>query len=233
MKRTALLGAAILLGASLVPTFAGDKEDVAAAARKLADSGYSWKITTEFAGGNQFGGGATHGKIAKDGTAVVKTTRGENTTTTVFKGDKAAMETQDGWQSREEIENSSDNRARFMARMLTGFEPPAAQVTELLKHVTDMTSADGMITAKLTEEGAKNLMRFGGRGGQGPEISGAGGTIKFWVKDGALAKYEYSLKGTMSWNGNDRDMDRTTTVEVTDVGSTEVEVPEGAKSKLS
>jgi hypothetical protein len=37
----------------------------------------------------------------------------------------------------------------------------------------------------------------------------------------------------MDFNGNEIDLDRTTTVEVKDVGTTKVEVPEAAKKKLS
>jgi len=41
------------------------------------------------------------------------------------------------------------------------------------------------------------------------------------------------VQGKVSFNGNDRDVDRTTTVEIKDVGTTKVELPEGAKNKLS
>src|SRR5439155_13884138 len=87
----------------------------------------------------------------------------------------------------------------------------------------------------LTEDGAKSLLTFGGRGGGGnaPEISGAKGAVKFWVKDGVLSKYEFKVQGKVSFNGNDRDIDRTTTVEIKDVGTTKVNVPEEAKKKLS
>jgi hypothetical protein len=37
----------------------------------------------------------------------------------------------------------------------------------------------------------------------------------------------------MSFNGNDREIDRTTTVEIKDVGTTKLTVPEEAKKKLS
>jgi len=37
----------------------------------------------------------------------------------------------------------------------------------------------------------------------------------------------------MNFNGNDVDIDRTTTVEIKEVGSTKVDVPEEAKKKLS
>ena len=37
----------------------------------------------------------------------------------------------------------------------------------------------------------------------------------------------------VSFNGNDRDVDRTTTIEIKDIGSTKVEVLDDAKKKLS
>ena len=48
-----------------------------------------------------------------------------------------------------------------------------------------------------------------------------------------LAKYEFKVSGKVTFNGNDRDVERTTTVEIKDIGSTRVDVPEAAKKKLS
>ncbi len=48
--------------------------------------------------------------------------------------------------------------------------------------------------------------------------------MKFWIKDGILVKYQYHVSGTVSFNGNDRDVDRTTTVEIKDVNSTKIDV---------
>ena len=70
-------------------------------------------------------------------------------------------------------------------------------------------------------------------GAEAPEIKNAKGTAKFWVKDCVLSKYEYKVTGSMNFNGNDVDMDRTTTTEIKDVGTTKVVVPEAAKKKLS
>ncbi|MBC8002999.1 MAG: hypothetical protein H7X97_10475 [Opitutaceae bacterium] len=85
---------------------------------------------------------------------------------------------------------------------------------------------------------ALRLFPFGGRrGGAGggeapPPPENAKGSVKFWVKDGSLAKYEYNVQGTMSFGGNSIEINRTTTVEIKDVGTTKVEVPEEAKKKL-
>ena len=56
--------------------------------------------------------------------------------------------------------------------------------------------------------------------------------MKFWVKDGVLSKYEVKVQGKVSFNGNDRDVDRTTTVQIKDVGTTKIQVSDAAKKKL-
>jgi hypothetical protein len=64
-------------------------------------------------------------------------------------------------------------------------------------------------------------------------VANAKGSVKFWVKDGVISKYEFKVSGTVTMGGNDRDVDRTTTVEIKDVGTTKLALPDEAKSKLS
>jgi hypothetical protein len=73
----------------------------------------------------------------------------------------------------------------------------------------------------------------GRRGGQAPPVSNAKGSVKFWIKDGVLTKYVLKVSGTITRNGDDVDVDRTTTVEIKDVGTTKLAVPDEAKSKMS
>jgi hypothetical protein len=61
----------------------------------------------------------------------------------------------------------------------------------------------------------------------------AKGSVKFWIKDGALTKYQTKVSGKVEFNGESRDMERTTTIEIKDVGKTKIEVPDDAKKKLS
>jgi len=56
--------------------------------------------------------------------------------------------------------------------------------------------------------------------------------VKFWVKGGQLTKYQFHVQGNVSFNGNDRDVDRTTTVEIKDVGTTKIQVSDDARKKL-
>jgi len=242
MKRQLVIGVVTLLAGSL---FAADaKDDVKNAAKKLAGAGgYAWKSTVEMAGGGGGGGGMragpTEGKIGKDGMAMLTMTRGENTTEAVVMGTKGAIKTDEGWQSLAEAAEGGGGggqpgRGGFMARRLQTFKAPAAEAEDLAGKTKDLKKADDAYAGELTEEAVKALMTFGpGRGGgAGPEVSNAKGSAKFWIKDGVLSKYEYRVQGTVSFGGNDRDIDRTTKVEIKDVGTVKVEVPEDAKKKL-
>jgi hypothetical protein len=221
------------------------KEDVAAAAKKLTDSGYSWRSTTAMGGDNanaRFRPGPTDGKMAKDGTIHLSMARGDNTIDAFKQGDKGAIKTQDGWESLAEASQAAgqggggqgQNRGRFMGRMLQNYKAPAAEAAELAGKVKSLKKDGDVIVGELTEEGVKSMMMFGRRpGGNAPEPANPKGSVKFWIKDGALTKFEYNVKATMSFNNQDREIDRTTTVEIKDVGTTKVEVPEEAKKKMS
>lgn len=232
MTTRTLFTTVALMSSSLMLASAAPQEKVTAAAKKLAEAGsYSWKMTYE--GGN-FNPGPTMGKTA-NGNSIVTRTRRDNTYQTVYQGEKAAMETEEGWMSIADLEADTENRRnRFWARMLENFETPAQQAQALLKDTQDLKEADGVITGKLTEAGVKRLMSFRrGRDAEGPDVTDPAGSVKFWIKDGVLTKYEYHVQGGMSFNGNDVDVDRTATVELSDIGTTKVEIPEAAKKKLS
>ena len=212
------------------------KDEITAAAKQLANKdNYSWKQTTENAGGGGFGAGVSEGKTQKDGlTWVSMPGRDNNTIEAVKSGEKGAVKTQDGWQSIAEL--AADQNAgpgRFLAMRFRNFKAPAAQIEDLASKTKELKKEGDAFASDLTEEGAKSLLTFGGRGGgNGPEVSGAKGSVKVWLKDGTLAKYELKVKGSVSFNGNDREVDRTTTVEIKEIGSTKIEVPAEAKKKL-
>lgn len=228
--RNVLFGA-ILATISTSLLAADAKEEVTKAAKALGEkNNYSWKTTVVVPEGTQFRPGPTEGKADKEGTIYLNMSFGDNMTEAVVKGGKATYTNQEGdWQSAEE---GGEGRGRFMGSMVRNFKAPAAQAAELAAAVKELKKDGDAYSGDLTEEGAKTLMRFR-RGGDGPEIKGAKGSAKFWVKDGVLSKYQYSVKGQMNFNGNDIDVDRVTTTEIKDVGTTKVVVPEAAKKKLS
>jgi len=234
MKKTILISAMALTAGSLL---GADSDDVKAAAKKLeGQSNYSWKTTVavpEGGGGGRFRPGPTEGKTEKDGYTWLSLTFGDNTTIAVIKGDKGAAKVEGEWRSVAEMADDQGPGA-FMARMLRNYKAPAALAEDIAGQTKELKKDGDTYSADLTEEGAKALLTFGRRaGGQGPQATNAKGSVKFWVKDGQLTKLEYKVSGTVSFNGNDRDIDRTTTTEIKDVGSTKIEVPEEAKKKMS
>ncbi len=235
MKRNIWFGAMALLTGSLFAAESAPQDDVVSAAKKLGEkANYSWRTTIVVPEGSRFRPGPTEGKTEKDGFTVVTGKFGENNWELVLKGDKAAMSTRDGgWQSLAEMEQE-EGPGRFRAMMARNFRAPAVQAADIAATAKDLKKDGDAYAGELTEEGAKTLLTFRPRsGGDSPTVSNAKGSVKFWLKDGALLKYEFKVKGTVSFNGNEFENDRTTTVEIKDVGATKVEVPEEAKKKLT
>jgi len=239
MKQFAAVGVIGMLAGSLIAAYAGPKEDIQAAAKKLGDDSYSWKTTVKVQEGG-FGGGTTEGKYVKDGTCCVSMTMRDNTTMAFKKGEKGAVKTDDGWKSLEELTGAGGgggqpNPGMFMARNLRTFKAPAAQAEDLLAGAKEFKEAGGACVADMTEDGAKKLLARPARaGGAAPTPpKGAKGSVKFWLKDGALVKYEFNVQGTVTGrNDQEQQVDRTTTVEIKDIGSTKLDVPAEVKSKL-
>jgi hypothetical protein len=232
MKRIVLLAGLLVSFA----TYAADsKEEVTAAAKKLADAGnYSWKTTVKVPEGSQFRPGPSDGKIDKDGTVLLTSSFADNLTETVIKGEKGAMTNRDGdWESLAEMEANTEGFGRFRSGMIRNFKAPAAQAIELANATKELKKEGDVISGDLTPEGAKQFVSFRrGGGGGGATANNATGNVKFWVKDGVLTKYEYHVKGSVNFNGEDREVDRTSTTEISKVGETKVVVPEAAKKKL-
>ena len=230
-----LISAIALVAGSALAADATPKDEVTNAAQKLAAAAnYAWKTTVAVPEGSRFRPGPTEGKTEKDGVTQLKLSFGDNTTEAFLKGDKAAATSPEGdWQSLADLDNA-EGPARFMAGMLRNFKVPAVQAADLANGTKELKRDGDVIAGDLTEEAAKPLLTFRrGGGGDGPTVSDAKGSVKFWIKDGVLAKYEFKVTGKVSFNGNDRDVDRTTTVEIKDLGSTKIEVPEAAQKKLS
>jgi len=236
MKRLIVLVITLAASTSLLAADSAGKREVKSAAKKLAATdNYSWTMTTE---SSQYQPRPSHGKTERGGFTCVDFSMRDNTIEAVVKGGKGAIKTEDGWESLADAAKAGGddgfNRRAFMARRLQNYKVPAAEAEDLAGKVKKLVKSDGAYSGNLTEEGAKGLMTFGGRrGGEAPEVRDAKGSVKFWIKDGVLTKYQWKVQGTMDRDGEDVDIDRTITVEIQDVGTTKVIVPEEAKNKMS
>jgi len=227
MKTSLSLTLYALTAAGIVAADSSAKDEVTAAAKKLGEQpNYSWTTTVVVPESAQFKPGPTEGKTEKDGFTYVTLAFGDNLTEAVVKGDKATITDQDGnWRLASELENA-EGRDRFLGRMVRNFKTPAAQVPDLLSAAKELKKDGETYSAELTEDGAKKQFRFGQP--QNPK-----GSVKFWVKDGTITKYEVKVEAKMEFNGNEIDASRTSTTEIKKVGTTNVNAPGDAKKKLS
>ncbi|HEX3798915.1 MAG TPA: hypothetical protein VH413_09450 [Verrucomicrobiae bacterium] len=226
--------AAILLAAGTLLAADASKDDLSNAIKKLAASdNYSWTTSTD---GGRFTS-STEGKAEKMGYTTLDITMGDNVNHAVLKDGKGAIKTDGDWQSVADAAKDDGgggfSPGRFFALTMQNYKAPAADAESLLAKTQDIKMADGAYSADLTEDGAKERLTFRRGGGNGPEVSNAKGSVKFWVKDGMLSKYQLTTSGHIEFNGNGRDINRTMTVEIKDIGKTKVEVPDDAKKKIS
>jgi len=240
MKKNLLLGIFTLVAGSLIAADSSPKDTVISAATALGgEANYSWHsaVASPGGGGRRFNG-PTDGKTEKGGYTWISMVRGDNTTLAVFKGTNGAINTPDnGWQSFAEASADNGggfNPATFLVRTLQNYKTPDLQAATLANSAADLKADTNGISGNLTEDGAKAMLTFGrpGAGANAPTVANPKGSVMFWVTDGKLVKYQFHVSGTVTFNGNDRDVDRTTTVEIKDVGTTKIEVPDDAKKKL-
>jgi len=233
MKKSFVFGFTACLAGSLIAADTSPKDLVTTAAKKLGDqTNYSWTATVVVPNDAPFKPGPTLGKAERDGFVVLSLSFFDNQIQAVLKGKKAAATTEDGsWKTAEELEQQ-DGPARFMGVVLRNLKRPADEAAEIASFTKDLKKDGDAYVSDLTEDGAKALQTFKMPGGDSMAVTDAKGSAKFWIKDGALTKYEFSLKGKMKFGDNEFPNERTTTVEIKDVNKTKVEAPEAAKKKL-
>jgi len=238
MKRNLLFSVSLFVAGSLLAADASPNDDVTSAAAALgSQKNYSWRTTVEVGNNSRFKPGPTDGKTEKDGYTTLSMSFNDNMSEAVLKGTNAAIKTPDnGWQSAAEALTDNGggfNPAMFIARTAQNYKTPAAEAASLAAQAQDLKTGTNGISGDLTEAGAKTLLTFRrGGNGDGPAVTNPKGSVTFWITDGKLVKYQFHVTGTVSFNGNDRDVDRTTTTEIKDVNTTKIEVSDEAKKKL-
>ena len=239
MKKNLLFCVVTLLAGPLLAADAGPKDEVQNAATALGSTAnYTWQTTVDMGANSPFQPGPTDGKTEKDGYTTLSMSFGDNASEAVLKGTNGAIKTPDnGWQSLADALKDNGggfSPAMFITRQVQSLKTPAVEAASLAGLAKELKKDADTISGDLTEDSAKTLLSFrGGRmGGGGPAVTNAKGSVKFWVQDGKLVKYQFQVKGTINFNGDDRDMDRTTTVVIKDVGTTKITVSDEVKKIL-
>ncbi len=234
MKEKILFGAITLLVGSLLAADSNPQDAVKGAATALGGKdNYSWKTTIDLGLGDMVG--TIEGKTEKGGATSLVLSGGDQSMDAVLKGCKGVLKLDDGWKLISAVAEDGDSGGapRIVARILQGLRAPAAEAAELAAKAQDLKLTNDAYCGALTLEAIKEMMKFGRKSGSDvPEVKSAKGTVKFWLKDGVLSKYEYSIEGSVTLNGDDHDGTLKNTVQIKDVGTTKVTVPEEAAKKL-
>jgi len=233
MKEKILFGAITLLAGSLLAADPTPLDAVKDAAKSLGEkANYSWTTTLDLGGDMS---GTIEGKAEKGGaTSLVLSAAGQELNA-VVKGDKGAVKVDDAWKPLKAVVEDKDQQEpmRIAARMLQSLKSPAVEAADLAAKSKELKLADGVYSSDLTADGIKDLVsNIRQTAGGSLEVSGAKWSVKFWLKDGSISKYESSMSGTAKYDGDDHEVNLKNTVLIKDVGTTKVTVPEEAAKKL-
>lgn len=233
MKLMAVLGLLGLVANDLAA--ADSKEKVTLAAKKLGDqTNYSWSTATKEADGSPGRLGTIEGKAEKGGVTCLSFSVGDIPVEVCIKGDKGAAKALEGWQTFDEIAQPGGTAAAIVKYLKT-YQAPVAEATSLAGKAKELKEADGAIAGELKEDAVKELLLFGTRRREGqepPKTTDAKGAVKFWFKDNVLTKFEINIQGKVTAGERESGINRTTTVEIKDIGTTKLAVPEEAQQKL-
>lgn len=236
MKRIIILGLVGMLAQGLCAAASTAKENVTTAAAAVGDKmNYSWATTTKEADGSPGKLGTIEGKAEKGGVTWLSFSVGGLPVEVCMKGEKGTAKALEGWQTFDEIAQAGGTAAAVV-RYLRSYKTPVAETATLAGKVKEFKEADGAIAGELKEDAAKELLLFGTRQREGqepPKTTDVKGSVKFWIKDGALTKFEVNVSGKVTAGERESNINRTTTVEIKDVGTTKLEVPDEAKAKLT
>jgi hypothetical protein len=231
IKKTTTFLIALLTAGPLFAADTNTTSQVGGALAKLKSAtNYSWTAVTKIPN-LPFEPGPVQGRAQKGGYAMVTQQFNDNTLEAVFKGDKAAVKNEGEWQNLDDAEGMP----AMMGGWLTASGTAADEAGKLLKNVPDLKAGDGgELDGDFTPEGATELLTYHPRGGEPTHPKNAKGSVKFWLKDGALTKFESHLTGKVAFgpDQDEQDFEITRTVEIKDVGTTKLEVPADALKKL-
>ena len=201
MKTALLISFVGILSTGLFAADSGPREKLAKASKELGNkSNYSWTTTTKEADGSEGRLGPIDGKTEKDSLTFLSLMPGGIPVEVYMKGDKGVARALEGWQTLDEIAQSSGTAAAIV-RFLRSYKTPSAQTAELAANTSELKESDGVLSGDLKADTIQEMLTFGVRrreGQEAPKATDAKGTVKFWIKEGALTKYELNVQGE-SW----------------------------------
>jgi hypothetical protein len=173
------------------------------------------------------------GKSEKDGFSALTVRFGDRTIEGYILDNHAFVTSPDTkWKDIPEMK-PGESPTIFMDRMVRIANLPATEIAELTRRSTNLREENGVLAADLDEEAVKELLQpTRGRAAKGETPSQTKGNLRIWRTNGIVSKYQYTLSGKQLRDGQEVDVGRTVAVEIKDIGTTVVSVPERIKEKL-
>ncbi len=236
MKRIIGLGIMGLMATALCAAAADLKGQVTKAAQQVGDkANYSWATSAKESDGRPSPLGVIEGQAEKGGVTGLNFSVSGIPVQVFMKGDKGIAKVFEGWQTFDEVA-ATGGSAEAVIRYLRAYKTPVAECTGLVGSAKELKEADGAVSGELQETAVKELLMVGARRREGqepPKTADAKGSVKFWIKDGALTKFEVTIQGKVTSGERENVVNRTTTIEIKNVGTTKMDVPADAKAKLT
>jgi hypothetical protein len=196
-----------LLANALFAADSSSQDKLNSAAKQLGDkANYSWTTTMKEGDGSPGRLGPIAGKAEKSGLTYLSFEVGGIPVEVYMNGQKGAVKALEGWQTFDEIAQTS-SVAAAVVRFLRSYKAPGVESVALSGKVKDLKEAEGVSSGELNEEATKGFLEFGTRRREGqepPKIENPKGSVKFWIKDGPLTKYELNVQGKVTAGERDR-----------------------------
>jgi hypothetical protein len=237
MKPIALLP--ILSVCAIALLHAGEAEDaLKAAVTKLSEApNYTWVSSTDISGA-PMRLSPTTGKTEKGGFTVLGTEAFDQQIEVVKHGTNGVVKADEGWVTAAELPQPNfggggmPNMSAMLGRRLLAAKPPGEEADSLLKKLKPLKKEADGVSGEFTDDGIKDFLRDSRRGRNFTEPKSAKGSVRFWIRDGAITKGEINFESEVETPQGAMNMAVRTTTEIKDIGSTKVAVPAEAKKKL-
>jgi hypothetical protein len=235
MKKALLTGLLGLLAHTLSAAESSPQDKITSAVKRLGDApNCSWTTTIKEGHSNSAPFPPIVGKADKGGLMYLSFMIGVTPSEAYVEGQKGILKTREGWKTFDEVAQPGGFAAAIV-RILRGFKTPSAETAALSGKLKDVKEDGEVLSGDLKEEAVKELLEFVTPGQEGqppPKITDIKGSMKCWVQQGVLTKYEINIAGKVARGLQKSAVDRTTTVEIRDLGTTKLEVPPEAKPKM-
>jgi hypothetical protein len=235
MNKALLIGLIGLLAPTLFAAESDLQAKVANATKQLGDKpNYSWTTAIREGDTNAVEHPPVLGKTDKSGLIYLRTMTGATATEVYMNGQKGTASGTAGWRTFDEIAKPG-GFAAGLVHYVRSWKAPVDEVTALLGKVKDVKEVEGVLSGELKEDAVKELLEFSAptfQGQEPPKIADPKGSVKFWIQDGMLKKYEIRVQGRVVRGEQESPAIRTTLVEIKSIGTTKLEVPEEAKQKM-